>query len=205
MLGLQMVQAQNSDVSPAHLCLPECSARSGAYPWFAIRVRSNAERLSTIHLRERGYEEFSPSHKAERRWSDRIKTVEEFLFPGYIFCRLNPQDRLPILTTPGVVGLVGYGKTPVPIPDHEIESIRRMLQSGLLVLPWPQLEVGQTVLIEHGPLAGVEGLLQEIKGKCRLVVSINLLRRSVFTEVDRNWVRPVSSSNQSWLTRAKAS
>jgi transcription antitermination factor NusG len=164
--------------------------------WFAVRVRSNHERIAAVHLEERGYEEFMPSYKVERRWSDRTKEVEQFLFPGYVFCRLNPQARLPVLTAPGVVGLVGCGKIPTPIPDEEIERIRRMVQSGLLLTPWPFLELGQTVLIERGPLAGVEGILEEVKGKCRLIVSINLLRRSVGAEVDRHWVRPVKTSNR---------
>ena len=200
-----MVQVQSSELHPRPLWQLECTSRTEAYPWFALRVRSNYERLTMVHLRERGFEEFSPSRTTERRWSDRKKTIEEFLFPGYVFCRLNPQDRLPILTTPGVMGFVGCGKTPLEIPEHEIESIRRMLKSGLLVLPWPRLELGQSVLIERGPLTGVEGILQEVKGKCRLVVAINLLRRSVFTEVDRNWVRPVSPANGSWRSHAQAS
>jgi transcription antitermination factor NusG len=161
------------------------------FPWFAVRVRSNYERTAAVHLRERGYEEFSPSYKVERRWSDRKKTIEKFLFPGYVFSRLDPLNRLPVLTVPGVVGLVGLGKTPSPIPDHEIENIRTMVQSGLLVQPWPFLEVGQRVVIERGPLTSVEGILQDIKGKFRLVVSIALLQRSVSAEVDRDWVRPV--------------
>lgn len=161
------------------------------HPWFAVRVRSNYERTAAAHLRQRGYEEFSPSFRVERQWSDRTKSKEQFLFPGYVFTRINPNDRLPVLTVPGVVGLVGFGKTPSPIPDREIESIRTMVQSGLHVQPWPFLKVGQTVLIERGPLAGVEGILQELKGKFRLVISIGLLQRSVSAEVDRNWVRPV--------------
>jgi len=167
-----------------------------AHPWFAVRVRSNQERIAALHLAERGYEEFTPSYKTERRWSDRKKEIEQFLFPGYVFCRVNPQDRLPVLTTPGVVGLVGFGKVPTPIPNDEIERIRRMVQSGLLVTPWPFLELGQTVLIERGPLAGVEGILEEVKGKCRLIVSIGLLRRSVSAEVDRHCVRPIKASNR---------
>jgi len=147
-----------------------------------------------MHLVDRGYEEFSPSYTVERRWSDRKKEIEQFLFPGYVFCRVDPQNRLPVLSAPGVVGLVGCGKIPVPIPEDEIERIRRMVQSGLLVSPWPFLEAGQTVLIERGPLTGIEGVLEEVKGKCRLVVSISLLRRSVSAEVDRHWVRPVKAS-----------
>ena len=92
------------------------------YPWFAVRVRSNHERIAAAHLRERGYEEFSPSWKTERRWSDRTKEMDQFLFPGYVFCRLNPLDRLPVLTAPGVVDLVGFGKIPAPVPDQEIEN-----------------------------------------------------------------------------------
>lgn len=167
-----------------------------AHPWFAVRVRSNHERIASLHLEERGYEEFAPSYKMERRWSDRKREIEQFLFPGYVFCRMNPQNRLPVLTAPGVVGLVGCGKIPMAIPDDEIERIRRMVQSGLLLTPWPFLEVGQAVLIERGPLAGMEGILEEVKGKCRLIVSINLLRRSVGAEVDRHWVRPVKTSNR---------
>jgi transcription antitermination factor NusG len=162
--------------------------------WFALRVRSNHERIAAAHLRERGFEEFSPSYQVQRRWSDRTKTMEQFLFPGYVFSRLNPQDRLLVVTVPGVVNLVGFGKLPTAIPDREIENIRTMVQSGLLMKPWPFLEVGQRVLIERGPLAGVEGILQDVKGQFRLVVSISLLQRSVSAEVDRTWVRPIPSS-----------
>ena len=167
------------------------------YPWFAVRVRSNYEKIAELHLRDRGYERFAPSYKVERQWSDRKKEIDRFLFPGYVFCRLDGHDRLPVLTIPGVVGLVGFGKIPAPIPDEEIERIQRMVQSGLLVKPWPFLEVGQTVLIERGPLAGMEGILAEEKGQCRLVVSVHLLRRSVAAEVDRTWVRPLQARPKS--------
>jgi transcription antitermination factor NusG len=163
------------------------------HPWFAVRVRSNHERIVELHLRERGYEQFAPSYKLERQWTDRKKEVDQFLFPGYVFCRFDPHDRLPVLTVPGVVGLVGFGKVPAPIPEQEMERVRRLVQSGLLVTPFPFLELGQTVLIERGPLAGMEGILTETKGKYRLVVSIQLLRRSVSAEVDRNCVRPIRS------------
>jgi len=159
--------------------------------WFALRVRSKHEHASAEHLRHRGYEEFSPTYKEETQWSDRKKFVDRFLFPGYVFCRLNPSDRLPVLTAPGVVGVVGFGKGPSPIPDVEIERVRRMVDSGLLVTPWPFLEVGQQVVLERGPLAGLEGILEDVEKGPRLVISIPLLQRSVSTEVDRSWVRPV--------------
>jgi transcriptional antiterminator RfaH len=162
-------------------------------PWFALRVRSNHERLTGLHLRERGYEEFSPCYKVEKRWSDRTKQIDQFLFPGYIFCRFDPNDRLPILTAPGVVDVVGFGKQPEPVPCAEIERVRQMVESGLAVMPYPYVQVGQAVLIERGPLSGVEGILVEVKGKVRLVVSINLLQRSVSAEVDRHSIRPIAA------------
>jgi transcription antitermination factor NusG len=171
-------------------------AGGAGYPWFALRVRSNCERVAAIHLRDRGFEEFLPGFKTERQWSDRKKQVEQFLFPGYVFCRLNPEDRLPVLTIPGAVGLVGFGRGPSAIPDCEIESVRRMVGSGLLVGPWPFLVAGQTVLIERGPLTGVEGVLLEVKKSFRLVVSVNLLQRSVSAEVDRSWIRPLSPAHR---------
>jgi transcriptional antiterminator NusG len=167
--------------------IENCKARQ----WFAVRVRSNQERTAIAHLRERGYQQFAPCYKSERRWSDRKKEIDQYLFPGYVFCRFDPGDRLAVLTAPGVVDLVGFGRTPEPISEEEIERVRRMIESGLLVTPYPFLNVGQTVLIERGPLTGLEGILVEAKGKHRLVVSVNLLQRSVSAEVDRHSVRPV--------------
>lgn len=173
-------------------------------PWFAVRVRSNFERTAQLHLRERGFAEFAPSYKVERVWSDRKKDIDQFLFPGYVFCRVNPQDRLPVLTVPGVVGMVGLGKVPTPIPDDEMDRIHRMVQSGLPLSPWPFLRVGQSVLIERGPLAGLEGILDEMKGRYRLVVSISLLQRAVSAEVERSWVRPVNQKGMAPLARSEA-
>ena len=160
-------------------------------PWFALRVRSNHEQTAAVHLREQGYEEFCPAYKSERQWSDRKKIIDHLLFPGYVFCRLDPHDRLPILMTPGVVGVVRFGNQPAVIPDLEITRVRAMVDSGLLVTPWPFLAVGQTVVIERGPLTGLEGILQKVKKTYRLIVSVQLLQRSVSAEVDRAWVRPV--------------
>jgi transcription antitermination factor NusG len=179
--------------SQVHLGHP---AGDSTFPWFALRVRSNYERVAAIHLRDRGFEEFSPMYRTERQWSDRKKQIDLPLFPGYVFCRLNPEDRLPVLTIPGTVGLVEFGNGPSAVPDQQIESVRRMMGSGLLVAPWPFLEVGQTVIIERGPLTGVEGILQEIKKTFRLVVSIPMLQRSVSAEVDRSWIRPLGPSSR---------
>jgi transcription antitermination factor NusG len=162
------------------------------YPWFAVRVRSHLESKVAGALLKKGYESYLPAYRVRRRWSDRIKQVDTPLFSGYTFCRFDPLRRLPILTTPGVVSIVGSASGPIAVDEKEIAAVRAMLASGLLVSPWPFLGAGQSVLIEHGPLAGTEGIVVEIKGSYRLVVSISLLQRSVSAEVEREWVRPAA-------------
>jgi len=159
-------------------------------PWYAARVKSNFEHAVSRHLRARGYEEFLPTYRARRRWSDRIKEIQVPLFGGYVFCRLEAGNRLPVLTTPGVVHLVGIGKTPCAVAEDELEAVRRIVESELLARPWPFLQLGQHVELVRGPLAGVEGILTKFKGNYRLVVSVQLLQRSVAVEIEGDWVRP---------------
>jgi transcription antitermination factor NusG len=162
--------------------------------WYAIRVRSRFEQLVSIGLAGKGYHEYLPLYHSRRTWSDRSKDLDLPLFPGYLFCRFDVQDRLPILTTPGVISIVGIGKNPVAISNEEIEAIQTMIRSGLHLQPWPQLVVGSRVVIEQGPLKGIEGVALEVKNKYRLFVSVPLLQRSVSVEIDREWVRPLSTA-----------
>ena len=162
------------------------------YPWFALQVRSRYESLVAAHLGGRGYEWFLPLYESRRRWSDRIEEIEQPLFPGYVFCRLDPFNRLPILTTPGVFQIVGAGKTPLPIDASEIAAIQATIKSGLPSQPWPFLQIGQTVRIEDGPLRGLEGILLESRGHHRLVLSVTLLQRSIAVQLEAASVRPVT-------------
>ena len=160
--------------------------------WFALRVRSNYEKITSVSLRSKGYEELLPLWTGRRLWSDRVKVVESPIFPGYVFCKFDPSRRLPILRTPGVVGIVGFGERPAPVYEHEIHSLKTMLGAGLSCEPWPFLEVGQRIMIENGPLAGVDGTVLRIKGQYRLIVQISLLQRFVAAEIDREAVRPLA-------------
>lgn len=130
---------------------------SAALPWFALRVKSRTEKVVATIARNKGFEEFLPLYKCRRRWSDRFKSVEMPLFPGYVFCRLNPEFRLPLLTIPGVMSFVGIGRAPMPIDDAEITAIQTAVGAGLVAEPHPFLEVGQRVRLAEGPLAGLEG------------------------------------------------
>ncbi len=161
------------------------------HPWYALRVQSGREKFVASFLRSKGYTEFLPLYRAKCRWSDRHKEVERVLFPGYLFCRFDPQDRLPIITTPYVISIVGAGKTPIPIEEAEVEAISVVALSGLETEPWPFVGAGDRVLLTDGPLSGLEGILVEVKKRCRLVVSVTLLQRSVAVELDGNWIAPI--------------
>jgi transcription antitermination factor NusG len=163
-------------------------------PWYALRVRPRCEKLVEEALSHKGYDVFLPEYSCRRRWSDRIKEVRLPLFSGYLFCRFDVNRRLPILTTPGVLQVVMVGKTFLPVEDHEIAAIQSIVGSQLQAEPWPFLPMGQTVRIDCGPLAGVEGVLVAAKKPCRLVVSVTLLQRSVAVEVDQAWVTAIETA-----------
>lgn len=162
--------------------------------WYALRIRSKFERVASAALSGKGYEEFLPLYSSKRRWSDRSKELDLPLFPGYLFCRFDTKERLlPILTTPGVISIMCAGRIPIPISDAEIHAIQTVIRSGLCAQPWPQLAIGARVLIEKGPLAGIEGVTLDVHKRYRLIVSVPLLQRSVAVEIERDWIRPIST------------
>jgi transcription antitermination factor NusG len=165
--------------------------RNQQWPWFAILARTSREKTASFLLENAGYECFLPISKYMRRWSDRMKEIEVPLFPGYFFCRMNPHNRLPVLMTPGVIQIVGVGKTPIPVGEEEIAAIQRVGKSGLPTMPWPYMQVGQVVRIEEGPLRGLTGIVIKIKSGVKLVLSVSLLQRSVAVEIDRRWISDV--------------
>jgi len=158
------------------------------WPWFAIQAKSSREKSASLLLENTGYECYVPISKYKRRWSDRTKEVEVPLFPGYFFCRMNPSNRLPVLMTPGVIQIVGVGKTPIPVEEEEIIAIQRAGKSGLSTMPWPYLEVGHMARIEEGPLRGLTGIVVKIKSGMKLILSVSLLQRSLAVEIERSWV-----------------
>jgi len=132
-----------------------------------------------------------PWHNVRRRWSDRVKIIQQNLFSGYLFCRSEFNDRRLVLSQPGVESVVSFDRSPALIPDDQITAVRLALQSGLPVGPWPFLKTGQRVRIERGALAGLEGSLARDPGKWRVIVTVHALERSVAVEVDRDMIRPL--------------
>jgi transcription antitermination factor NusG len=163
------------------------STDSGSH-WFVLQVKPQHERVARRALEMRGLEPYVPLYVSRRRWSDRDKELELPLFPNYVFCRFERERRASVLGTPGVRGVVSFGDGPAPVSDEEIESIRKALASGQPMELCDYLSAGQRVRIERGPLAGVEGILLQIRGGWRVVVSVHLLQRSVAVEVDRDFV-----------------
>lgn len=161
---------------------------SARLPWFGVRTRSNQERLVATALGAKGFQEYLPVYSCRRRRSNRIVTIERPLFPGYVFCRFDARQRVPIMATPGVVSIIGFGVDPAPIDDREIEAVRAILRSGLATEACPFLREGQRVRIRYGSLQGLEGILVKKKSDWRLVVSVMLLQRSVSVEIDGDWI-----------------
>jgi transcription antitermination factor NusG len=148
--------------------------------------------MVSASLLSKGYEEFLPLYRSRNRWSDRLKDVDLPLFPGYVFCRFDPSRRLPVLTTPGVIAIIGSGKIPQPVEPEELTAIQSLARSGLPAIPWPYLKAGERVRIERGALEGVEGILTAVKKELRVVLSVTLLQRSVAVEIDRELIRPIA-------------
>lgn len=157
-------------------------------PWFALRTRSKSEQLAAAGLQAKGYEQYCPSYRVRRRWSDRTVDLLVPLFPGYIFCRLQENERVSVLSTAGVAAIIGFGSQPTPIPDNEIEAIQAALSSGARVEPCPFLREGQRIRMGHGVLKGLEGILVKKKSEQRLVICVTLLQRSISVEVDQECV-----------------
>jgi transcription antitermination factor NusG len=173
-------------------------ADQSSLPWFALQVRARQEASVADQLTGQGYERFLPFYKLRKRWSDRIKEFDAPLFPGYLFCRFNPHNRLPILKTPGVIQIVSFNNIPAAVDEAEILSIQRLASSGIEHQPCAFLTIGDRVRINAGPLLGLEGILSSIKGNHRLVLSVSLLQRSVAVEIDSAFItvlaRPVAKT-----------
>ena len=168
--------------------------RDDMLPWFAVRVKSRHEK-SVAHLfTQKELESFVPLYRAKQRWADRVKQLDLPLFPNYVFCRMDPNVRLPVLTTPGVLGIVGGRSSQATVDEDEIASIQKVTAAHLSCEPFAWIAAGARVKIDHGPLTGVSGIVVNIKGADRLVLSVTLLQRSVLVEIDRHSAAPMHTT-----------
>jgi len=159
--------------------------------WYALYTRHQHEKNVVRALTGKGFEVFLPLYTAIHRWKDRDKRLSVPLFPCYVFLQNPTQRWQSILATPGVHSVVGFAKNPATISVSEIEAIKRVVGSCLKLEPHPFLHCGDRVRLTAGPLEGLEGLLLRKKGTWKLLVSVEMLQRSVAVEVDASMVEPV--------------
>lgn len=160
-----------------------------AMAWYAVWTRSRHEQVVRDQLQRKGLEAFLPTITRWSRWKDRKKQIDWPLFPGYCFARFDAAERLPVLKCTGVVNIVSFDGDIVAIPEHEIESIRRLVESDLQFDPCPLIREGMMVEVTYGPLKGVVGRLVRKGAHARLVLAVDLIGQAVSVEVDASDVR----------------
>ena len=157
--------------------------------WYALWTRSRHEQVVREQLDRKQIEAFLPPVTRWSRWKDRKKKIDWPLFPGYCFARFDPRERLPVLKCMGVVNIVSVDSTPAPIPEHEIDGIRQLVESELAYDPCPLIHEGMMVEVRSGPLKGVIGRLVRKGANARLVLAVDLIGQAVSVEVDAADVR----------------
>ena len=171
------------------MTVPEDSIEE-AFPWYAVWTRSRHEQVVREQLLQKHIDVFLPTITKWSRWKDRKKKIDWPLFPGNCFARFDPHNRLAVLKCTGVVSIVSVEGEPAPIPEHQIDGIRRLIETELAFDPVPMLQEGIMVEVVHGPLKRVVGRLVRKNEKARLVLSVDLIGQGVSVEVDAADVRP---------------
>ncbi len=161
--------------------------------WYALATRYHHEQKVHARLQQKQITSFLPLHSTWRNWSDRRKKIAEPLFSCYVFVKIALQERLAVLQTNGAIRLVAFNHVPVPIPESQIEAIRRLLAEKIAVEKVNEWEVGHPVEVMAGPFQGACGILQKINGRSRLVIAIAALRQAIAVEMDASLVKPVIS------------
>lgn len=164
--------------------------------WYAIYTRHHHEKTIASNLLGKGFEVFFPLYTTVHRWEDRAKELLLPLYPCYVFVRDRLDHTLPILMTPGVHSIVGTAGVPEPIPEFEIAQVKRVIETSLPVGPHPFLRRGERVRVIRGPLEGIEGFLLRKKNAFRLVISVEMLMKSVAVEIDASLVEPFGATTR---------
>jgi transcription antitermination factor NusG len=166
-------------------------AKAGPTSWYAVYTRHQHEKWIERHLARLGFEVFVPLYREVHQWKDRRKEVILPLFPCYVFLSGGLDRQLEILNTPGVYSLVSYGGKVASIEAEELEAVRRVVASCLRFEPHCFLQTGSRVRVHGGPLTGLEGIVARKKESFRIVLSVEILCRSVAVEVDEALVELV--------------
>jgi transcription antitermination factor NusG len=162
--------------------------------WYAVHVRSRHEFQVADRIAKKDIEVFLPKVERERKWKDRKKKISFPLFPGYIFVHTTKEAKnlLSVLKIRGVVRLIcTLPGIPDSIPEEQIQALIRLVENQEELDPYPYLSEGQRVVIKHGPLNGVEGILVEKLDRHILVLSVDVLRQGVALTINASDVEKV--------------
>ncbi len=161
--------------------------------WYALYTRSRFEKKLLTELSDRSIDVFLPMREVLSRWKDRKKRIWVPLFPGYIFVHQldTPENRYRVLNIPGAVRFVGIEGHAEPVPEEQLDAVRRFLESSIAIDPYPYLQVGKRVEVIAGPLKGIQGILVKKKGRFRFILQVDLIRQAVSVEIDASDVRPI--------------
>lgn len=160
-------------------------------PWFVLKTRSRHEKKVCEELLNRRIDAFLPMYQRWSNWKDRRKLVDFPLFPGYCFVRVAATERVRALNTPGAAGFVGFTGCAEPIPDAEVDAIRRLVSTEIRYDPHPFLSEGSLVEVIRGPLAGVRGHVLRKDRSTKLVLAVTLIRQAASLEIHPADVVPV--------------
>jgi transcription termination/antitermination protein NusG len=172
--------------------LLEGGEKLNAVRWFALYTKSRHEKLVVRELQKKGIETFLPLRKITRDWSDRKKTIEEPLFQGYLFVHMPLKERWTVLNTVGAVRFIGKSAAdPIEVPEKELLTVRQFIEQEIQVDPFPYLKEGQRVYVRSGPFKGTEGIVVRKDRHCRLVISLDMLMKSISVIIDEACIEPL--------------
>ena len=163
--------------------------------WYAAYTRHQHEKSAAQLLTRKGFEVLLPLFRSRNRWSDRTQVVLRPLFPNYLFIECNLDRRLQVLQTAGVCWFVSLAGVPSLIGDKDIQVVRRLAEAPLNADPHSFLEQGDKVRVLRGALAGLTGILARVKNQYRVVISLELLRKSAAVEIDIADLERISHSS----------
>jgi transcription antitermination factor NusG len=177
-----MLHTRSSEESQTH----GVGARPENSSWFAVQTRPRHEKKVSLGLKEKGIQSFLPLRREKRQWSDRQQWIEAPLFSHYVFVQIpvTAESRVSVLRTSGVLRFAGVPGCGTPVPDEQIENLQAIIDQEIPLAPHEFIKVGERVRIRGGALNGIEGILAAIKNDRSLVVSVDVIQKSVVLRID---------------------
>jgi transcription antitermination factor NusG len=150
--------------------------------WHVLHVLSNHEKRVAQHLEVRDLEHYLPVYSQRVKWTDRTVVAERPLFSGYVFVRFAPQSRITVISTPGVLRLLGDHASDM-VRDEDLAMIRSGLANGMPLRPHSGITVGTRVRVCAGVFEGVEGNVTELRKQCRVILTLAAVQQCYSLEV----------------------